>query len=594
MTVSSTTNRASATGNGVTTSFSFGYYFINKSDLAVYVDGVLKTLNTDYTISGSGPFPSGANVVFSVAPANLASVVIIRLVAYTQTLDLVENDPLPAEDVEKRFDLNVMMCQQIVEQLGRMPTLSISSLYSNLTLTDPVALQVLRWNAGLTGIESVPAASAGLITSVVQDGSNNVTIANGLKCYYGAWTDLISVTGTAGGGYATLATEGASGAVQLIVATKGKTNAGGAYNGYIQGSLSEGASGHIKFKVGNGDPTVKICDTYWNPDTSFHSYPSGCLVLSSGADTTALTTDMIAGFISVESTLYGLTGANGLTVDGLTLMLGAKGPTGSIHFTTNGVIAHVNVAAIGNPTGNDKYNSPQSSLWLYGVANGGSGSAVIATQGSTNNGTVFYDSNGGGYEFLTDNTVGRLFKLIRTASGVNGVSLTNAIAGQSPTLAPYGTSTNIGMLYFTKGTAQSNHTFYDGGRPQVQIGGGSSSVSYLSVGSDSNGVVMSAQNNGSANPTFTLYSVGTGDFNFLTSNASKNILNLKDNYNVIIGNSAQATTDTAGFLFLPSCAGAPTGVPGSIPSNRIAFMYDRTNNQIYMYNGAWKKTVALT
>jgi hypothetical protein len=158
MTVSSTISKVTATGNGVTTSFAFGYYFVNQSDLAVYVAGVLKVLNTDYTIAGTGPYPSGANVVFGTAPANGASVVIARVVPYTQTLDLVENDPLPAEDVEKRFDLTTMMIQQVVDQLSRMPTLAITSLQSNITLDDLVADSVLIVNAAATGIEMGPTA----------------------------------------------------------------------------------------------------------------------------------------------------------------------------------------------------------------------------------------------------------------------------------------------------------------------------------------------------------------------------------------------------------------------------------------------------
>lgn len=58
--------------------------------------------------------------------------------------------------------------------------------------------------------------------------------------------------------------------------------------------------------------------------------------------------------------------------------------------------------------------------------------------------------------------------------------------------------------------------------------------------------------------------------------------------------TALATAATVGHLFIPSCAGVPTGVPANIPAGQVAFQYDSTNNQVYVYNGAWKKTVALT
>ena len=63
---------------------------------------------------------------------------------------------------------------------------------------------------------------------------------------------------------------------------------------------------------------------------------------------------------------------------------------------------------------------------------------------------------------------------------------------------------------------------------------------------------------------------------------------------VYFRSSALATNATVGHVFIPTSAGAPTGVPASIPTGQVAFQYDSTNNQLYVYNGAWKKTVALT
>lgn len=55
------------------------------------------------------------------------------------------------------------------------------------------------------------------------------------------------------------------------------------------------------------------------------------------------------------------------------------------------------------------------------------------------------------------------------------------------------------------------------------------------------------------------------------------------------GTSALATTDTEGFLHLQSCAGAPTGVPATIPTGQIPMVIDSTNSRIYTYiGGAWK------
>ena len=53
------------------------------------------------------------------------------------------------------------------------------------------------------------------------------------------------------------------------------------------------------------------------------------------------------------------------------------------------------------------------------------------------------------------------------------------------------------------------------------------------------------------------------------------------------GSAALATNATTGFLYLPTCAGAPTGVP-TAKTGQAAIVFDSTNNRIYIYNGAWK------
>ena len=65
------------------------------------------------------------------------------------------------------------------------------------------------------------------------------------------------------------------------------------------------------------------------------------------------------------------------------------------------------------------------------------------------------------------------------------------------------------------------------------------------------------------------------------------------NGNVHIGFDVLPTNVTKGFLYIPRCAGAPTGVPKKYGGCPI--VYDSTNNKIYVYNissSLWK-SVAL-
>lgn len=64
---------------------------------------------------------------------------------------------------------------------------------------------------------------------------------------------------------------------------------------------------------------------------------------------------------------------------------------------------------------------------------------------------------------------------------------------------------------------------------------------------------------------------------------------------VVIGNSssALATTATDGFLYIPTCAGAPTGVP-TTHTGTVAIVFNTTGNTLHVYDGGWLATAALT
>jgi hypothetical protein len=64
--------------------------------------------------------------------------------------------------------------------------------------------------------------------------------------------------------------------------------------------------------------------------------------------------------------------------------------------------------------------------------------------------------------------------------------------------------------------------------------------------------------------------------------------------NVVVGNGALATDANNGFLYIPTCAGAPTGNPPAY-SGRLPLVYDATNNRLYIRasGGTWR-SVAMT
>ncbi len=81
----------------------------------------------------------------------------------------------------------------------------------------------------------------------------------------------------------------------------------------------------------------------------------------------------------------------------------------------------------------------------------------------------------------------------------------------------------------------------------------------------------------------------------VTGLTAGNTFNIDDNYHlhiyptgaIVPGNDGLAADATAGFLYIKSCAGTPTGTPTNY-SNRVPLVYDRTNNKLYIYNAGWK------
>lgn len=157
MTVSTTTNRWAYAGNGVTTAFAYTNIIWASSDLLVYVAGVLKTLTTDYSVSGVGA-AGGGNVTFVSAPADAADVVIVADVGRQQPVDLIEGDSLPAADLETQVDKLTRMVQRAHDLAYRAFRLADGDPTAAIALPDAAtrALKYLSFDA--SGNPSVVAA----------------------------------------------------------------------------------------------------------------------------------------------------------------------------------------------------------------------------------------------------------------------------------------------------------------------------------------------------------------------------------------------------------------------------------------------------
>jgi hypothetical protein len=86
-----------------------------------------------------------------------------------------------------------------------------------------------------------------------------------------------------------------------------------------------------------------------------------------------------------------------------------------------------------------------------------------------------------------------------------------------------------------------------------------------------------------------------GEITFTTKPAGGALTNrmaISSAGNIVAGTQAAlATNATDGFLYIPTCAGTPTGVPTAY-TGKVALVFDTTNNELYVYDGGWISTTA--
>lgn len=261
---------------------------------------------------------------------------------------------------------------------------------------------------------------------------------------------------TATPSYISASAVGTDAKIGMQVNTKGTTTSGNQFYGTTD------TSGKFFIRI-NSVNALEVTDTWWNPNTSYQGEPTAWPVISSGA--LAGGPDNIA-VIGCNSSIYPG------TATGVTLMYCARGSTGNHHFTNNGVVAHVNIAAVSNPNGNDTY-STANGLWLNGSAAGSGLDCYIFTNYSgniadTGIGMTFYNEGTGNFTFLSGNTGTLGFKIFgNTASAVNALYTKPAITGGIPLLGAgwngpsTGSDTNCALGLTAAGTG--NVIIYNGG-----------------------------------------------------------------------------------------------------------------------------------
>ena len=204
MSLTSTSNRVLATGDGVTTLFNYNKLLYSSTHIQVYLDSVLQT--TGYTVGGVPG--TSTNVTFSAAPASGVQVLLLRVVPLTQLSVYAVGGAFPAATTEKNFDLAVMGLQQFDDTTNRTLRQPVTDTANIATI--PVkasrASKYMAFDANgdpvaTTGTSETPNAlmkAGGNLTGGVNQARGNITQhATTMDFFATTSPDILDGTGSA-------------------------------------------------------------------------------------------------------------------------------------------------------------------------------------------------------------------------------------------------------------------------------------------------------------------------------------------------------------------------------------------------------------
>jgi hypothetical protein len=200
--------------SGVTqSSFTVPFEFFEEGDLNVYIDGTLKTITTDYTVTG-GSGATGSIAMTVVGASGSSTVVITRSIPLERTTDFPTSGPFDVTSLNEELDRITAINADLNDEVSRSLRLTDADAAANLILPDLAsrAGKVLAFDAvtgdlvngpSTAGVTTVAAAAADIATLAdIEDGtiatdaiSDTAAIASDVTTVSGIAANVTTVAG---------------------------------------------------------------------------------------------------------------------------------------------------------------------------------------------------------------------------------------------------------------------------------------------------------------------------------------------------------------------------------------------------------------
>ena len=189
---------------GVTQStFTVPFEFFAEESLNVYVDGVLKTLTTDYTVTG-GDGSTGSVAISVTGASGGSTVVITRQISLERTADFPTSGPFQIAALNTELDRIIAIAADLNDGVARSLQLTDFDVAANLTLptVDNRKGKTLAFNSVSGAVEAGPSisdtqtvANASADIALLADIQDGTTATNAITNVNSIRTDVTTVSG---------------------------------------------------------------------------------------------------------------------------------------------------------------------------------------------------------------------------------------------------------------------------------------------------------------------------------------------------------------------------------------------------------------
>ena len=189
---------------GVTQStFTVPFEFFAEESLNVYVDGVLKTLTTDYTVTG-GDGSTGSVAISVTGASGGSTVVITRQISLQRTADFPTSGPFQIAALNTELDRIIAIAADLNDGVARSLQLTDFDVAANLTLpsVNNRKGKTLAFNSVSGAVEAGPSisdtqtvANASADIALLADIQDGTTATNAITNVNSIRTDVTTVSG---------------------------------------------------------------------------------------------------------------------------------------------------------------------------------------------------------------------------------------------------------------------------------------------------------------------------------------------------------------------------------------------------------------